>query len=154
MKVSFKLNGEPVTVDVEPNEILLDTLRLRLGIKSVKRGCERAECGACTVLLNGDPVYSCTILTVQVDGMEVTTLEGIKETPEVKALTSKFVEAGAVQCGFCTPGIIVTAYAMIKKGIEPTSENIKKALEGNICRCTGYKKIIEAVSEAATTIKS
>ena len=154
MKVSFKLNGEPVTVDVEPNEILLDTLRLRLGIKSVKRGCERAECGACTVLLNGDPVYSCTILTVQVDGMEVTTLEGIEETPEVEALTSKFVETGAVQCGFCTPGIIVTAYAMIKKGIEPTPENIKKALEGNICRCTGYKKIIEAVSEAATTIKS
>ncbi|MCD6428038.1 MAG: (2Fe-2S)-binding protein [Desulfurococcales archaeon] len=153
MKVSFKLNGKPVTVDVEPNEILLDTLRLKLGIKSVKRGCERAECGACTVLLNGDPVYSCTILTVQVDGMEVATLEGIEDTPEVKTLVSKFIEAGAVQCGFCTPGIIITAYAMIKKGIEPTPENIKKALEGNICRCTGYKKIIEAISSAAASIK-
>mgnify|MGYP000088290820 CR=1 FL=1 len=153
MKVSFKLNGKPVTVDVEPNEILLDTLRLKLGIKSVKRGCERAECGACTVLLNGDPVYSCTILTAQVDGMEVTTLEGIEDTPEVKTLVNKFIEAGAVQCGFCTPGIIITAYAMIKKGIEPTPENIKKALEGNICRCTGYKKIIEAISSAAASIK-
>ena len=153
MKVSFKLNGKPVTVDVEPNEILLDTLRLKLGIKSVKRGCERAECGACTVLLNGDPVYSCTILTAQVDGMEVTTLEGIEDSPEVKTLVNKFIEAGAVQCGFCTPGIIITAYAMIKKGIEPTPENIKKALEGNICRCTGYKKIIEAISSVAASIK-
>ncbi len=153
MKVSFKLNGKPVTVDVEPNEVLLDTLRLKLGIKSVKRGCERAECGACTVLLNGDPVYSCTMLTVQIDGMEVTTLEGLENTPEVKILVNKFVEAGAVQCGFCTPGFIITAYAMIKKGIEPTPENIKKALEGNICRCTGYKKIIEAVASAMESIK-
>jgi len=153
VKVSFKLNGEDVTVDVEPNEILLDTLRLKLGIKSVKRGCERAECGACTVLLNGSPVYSCTLLTVQIDGKEVRTLEGIQDTPEVKALVSKFVEAGAVQCGFCTPGFIVTAYAMIKKGVEPTSENIKKALEGNICRCTGYKKIIDAVTKAIESVK-
>lgn len=153
MRVSFKLNGKPVTVDVEPNEILLDTLRLKLGIKSVKRGCEKAECGACTVLLNGDPVYSCTILTAQIDGMEVTTLEGIEDTPEVKTLVNKFVEAGAVQCGFCTPGFIITAYAMLKKGIEPTPDKVKKALEGNICRCTGYKKIIEAVTEAASAIK-
>jgi len=153
VKVSFKLNGEDVTVDVEPNEILLDTLRLKLGIKSVKRGCERAECGACTVLLNGSPVYSCTLLTVQIDGKEVRTLEGIQDTPEVKTLVSKFVEAGAVQCGFCTPGFIVTAYAMIKKGVEPTSENIKKALEGNICRCTGYKKIIDAVTKAIESVK-
>ncbi|MCD6428527.1 MAG: (2Fe-2S)-binding protein [Desulfurococcales archaeon] len=153
MKVSFKLNGKPVTVDVEPNEILLDTLRLKLGIKSVKRGCEKAECGACTVLLNGDPVYSCSILTVQVDGMEVTTIEGIEDTSELRALVNKFIEAGAVQCGFCTPGIIITAYAMIKKGIQPTPENIKKALEGNICRCTGYKKVIEAISSTAASIK-
>ncbi len=153
MKVSFILNGEPVTVDVKPNEILLDTLRLKLNIKSVKRGCERAECGACTVLVDGRPTYSCNLLTVQVEGKEVTTLEGLRDDPIVKELTSKFVERGAVQCGFCTPGFIITAYALLKSGKELTPENVKKMLEGNICRCTGYKKIIEAVTAAAEALK-
>ncbi len=153
MKVSFILNGEPVTVDVKPNEILLDTLRLKLNIKSVKRGCERAECGACTVLVDGRPTYSCNLLTVQVEGREVTTLEGLRDDPIVKELTSKFVERGAVQCGFCTPGFIITAYALLKSGKELTPENVKKMLEGNICRCTGYKKIIEAVTAAAEALK-
>ncbi len=153
MKVSFILNGEPVTVDVKPNEILLDTLRLKLNIKSVKRGCERAECGACTVLVDGKPTYSCNLLTVQVEGKEVTTLEGLRDDPIVKELTSKFVEHGAVQCGFCTPGFIITAYALLKSGKELTPENVKKMLEGNICRCTGYKKIIEAVTAAAEALK-
>lgn len=153
MKVSFILNGKPVTVDVKPNEILLDTLRLKLNIKSVKRGCERAECGACTVLVDGKPTYSCNLLTVQVEGKEVTTLEGLRDDPIVKELTSKFVEHGAVQCGFCTPGFIITAYAVLKSGKELTPENVKKMLEGNICRCTGYKKIIEAVTAAAEALK-
>lgn len=153
MKVSFILNGEPVTVDVKPNEILLDTLRLKLNIKSVKRGCERAECGACTVLVDGKPTYSCNLLTAQVEGKEVTTLEGLRDDPIVKELTSKFVEHGAVQCGFCTPGFIITAYALLKSGKELTPENVKKMLEGNICRCTGYKKIIEAVTAAAEALK-
>lgn len=152
MKVSFILNGEPVTVDVKPNEILLDTLRLRLNMKSVKRGCERAECGACTVLVDGKPTYSCNLLTVQVEGKEVTTLEGLRDDPIVKELTSKFVEHGAVQCGFCTPGFIITAYALLKLGKGLTPENVKKMLEGNICRCTGYKKIIEAVTAAAEAL--
>ncbi len=153
MKVSFILNGEPVTVDVKPNEILLDTLRLRLNIKSVKRGCERAECGACTVLVDGRPTYSCNLLTAQVEGKEVMTLEGLRDDPIVKELTSKFVEHGAIQCGFCTPGFIVTAYALLKSGKELTPENVKKMLEGNICRCTGYKKIIEAVIAAAEALR-
>ncbi len=153
MKVSFILNGEPVTVDVKPNEILLDTLRLKLNIKSVKRGCERAECGACTVLVDGKPTYSCNLLTAQVEGKEVTTLEGLRDDPIVKELTSKFVERGAIQCGFCTPGFIMTAYALLKSGKELTPENVKKMLEGNICRCTGYKKIIEAVTAAAEALK-
>jgi len=153
VKVSFILNGKPVTVDVKPNEILLDTLRLKLNIKSVKRGCERAECGACTVLVDGKPTYSCNLLTVQVEGKEVTTLEGLRDDPIVKELTSKFVEHGAVQCGFCTPGFIITAYAVLKSGKELTPENVKKMLEGNICRCTGYKKIIEAVTAAAEALK-
>jgi len=153
VKVSFILNGEPVTVDVKPNEILLDTLRLKLNIKSVKRGCERAECGACTVLVDGKPTYSCNLLTAQVEGKEVTTLEGLRDDPIVKELTSKFVEHGAIQCGFCTPGFIITAYALLKSGKELTPENVKKMLEGNICRCTGYKKIIEAVTAAAEALK-
>ncbi len=153
MKVSFILNGEPVTVDVKPNEILLDTLRLKLNIKSVKRGCERAECGACTVLVDGKPTYSCNLLTAQVEGRKVTTLEGLRDDPIVKELTSKFVELGAIQCGFCTPGFIITAYALLKSGKELTPENVKKMLEGNICRCTGYKKIIEAVTAAAEALK-
>ncbi len=153
MKVSFILNGEPVTVDVKPNEILLDTLRLKLNIKSVKRGCERAECGACTVLVDGRPTYSCNLLTAQVEGKEVTTLEGLRDDPIVKELTSKFVELGAIQCGFCTPGFIITAYALLKSCKELTPENVKKMLEGNICRCTGYKKIIEAVTAAAEALK-
>ncbi len=153
MKVSFILNGEPVTVDVKPNETLLDTLRLKLNIKSVKRGCERAECGACTVLVDGRPTYSCNLLTAQVEGKEVTTLEGLRDDPIVKELTSKFVERGAIQCGFCTPGFIITAYALLKSGKELTPENVKKMLEGNICRCTGYKKIIEAVTAAAEALK-
>lgn len=153
MKVSFILNGEPVTVDVKPNEILLDTLRLRLNIRSVKRGCERAECGACTVLVDGRPTYSCNLLTAQVEGKEVMTLEGLRDDPIVKELTSKFVEHGAIQCGFCTPGFVVTAYALLKSGKELTPENVRKMLEGNICRCTGYKKIIEAVIAAAEALR-
>jgi len=153
VKVSFILNGEPVTVDVKPNEILLDTLRLRLNIRSVKRGCERAECGACTVLVDGRPTYSCNLLTAQVEGKEVMTLEGLRDDPIVKELTSKFVEHGAIQCGFCTPGFIVTAYALLKSGKELTPENVRKMLEGNICRCTGYKKIIEAVIAAAEALR-
>jgi len=152
VKVSFILNGEPVTVDVKPNEILLDTLRLKLNIRSVKRGCERAECGACTVLVDGKPTYSCNLLTAQVEGKEVMTLEGLRDDPIVKELTSKFVEHGAIQCGFCTPGFIITAYALLKSGKELTPENVKKMLEGNICRCTGYKKIVEAVTAAAEAL--
>lgn len=151
MKVSFKLNDKTVTVDVEPNEVLLDVLRLKLGVKSVKRGCERAECGACTVLLDGKPVYSCTILAPQVNGREVVTVDYLASTGELEPLVKAFVEKGAIQCGFCTPGFLLTAYALLKENPNPTEEEVKKAIEGNLCRCTGYKKIIEAILEAAKT---
>ncbi len=154
VRVNFILNGRQVSIDVKPNEILLDTLRLRLGIKSVKRGCERAECGACTILLNGRPVYSCNILTAQVDGMEVTTIEGLENDPILKEVVNKFVEYGAVQCGFCTPGFIITAYAIIKSGTDLTPEVVRKMIEGNICRCTGYKKIVEAIIAAGKSVRS
>jgi carbon-monoxide dehydrogenase small subunit len=149
MLVKFRLNGKEVEVDVSPNEILLDTLRLKLGVRSVKRGCERGECGTCTVLLNGDPVTSCLILTPQVDRAEVTTVEGLENDPKFRELVESFVNEGAIQCGFCTPGFLLTAYAaMIKQKIK-TLEDVRKSLEGNLCRCTGYVKIIEAVAKTA-----
>jgi carbon-monoxide dehydrogenase small subunit len=149
MLVKFRLNGKEVEVDASPNEILLDTLRLKLGVRSVKRGCERGECGTCTVLLNGDPVTSCLILTPQVDGAEVITVEGLENDPKFKELVENFVNEGAIQCGFCTPGFLLTAYAAMVKQKIKTLEDVKKSLEGNLCRCTGYVKIIEAVAKTA-----
>ncbi len=147
MKVSFKLNGRPVEVDVGANEILLDTLRLRLGVTSVKRGCERGECGVCTVLLDGEPVYSCLLLTAQVEGREVVTLEGLRGDELAERIARSLVEQGAVQCGFCTPGFILTIYAGLKKGLVKNVEDAKKLIEGNLCRCTGYLKILKAVEK-------
>ena len=149
MRISFKLNGKNVTVDVEPNEILLDVLRLKLGIKSVKRGCERAECGTCTVLLDGKPVYSCVVLAPQVDGKEVVTVDYLANEGKLNQLVNAFIDVGAIQCGYCTPGFLITSYALLSQNPKPTLEEIKKSLEGNICRCTGYKKIIEAVAKVA-----
>ncbi|MCC6032452.1 MAG: (2Fe-2S)-binding protein [Desulfurococcaceae archaeon] len=149
MLVKFRLNGKEVEVDASPNEILLDTLRLKLGVRSVKRGCERGECGTCTVLLNGDPVTSCLILTPQVDGAEVITVEGLENDPKFKELVENFVNEGAIQCGFCTPGFLLTAYAAMVKQKIKTLEDVRKSLEGNLCRCTGYVKIIEAVAKTA-----
>jgi carbon-monoxide dehydrogenase small subunit len=149
MLVKFRLNGKEVEVDASPNEILLDTLRLKLDVRSVKRGCERGECGTCTVLLNGDPVTSCLILTPQVDGAEVITVEGLENDPKFKELVENFVNEGAIQCGFCTPGFLLTAYAAMVKQKIKTLEDVRKSLEGNLCRCTGYVKIIEAVAKTA-----
>ncbi len=153
MKVRFKLNGKWVEVDAKPNEILLDTLRLKLGVRSVKRGCETAECGACTVLLDGKPVYSCTILTPMVEGREVITVDYLAETGEIQPLMEAFAEHGAVQCGFCTPGFVLTAYAFLKQNPRPSEWEVRKAVEGNLCRCTGYQKIIEAILDAAERMR-
>jgi len=153
MKISFELNGKPVIIDVEPNEVLLDVLRFKLGVKSVKRGCERAECGACTILLDGKPVYSCTILAPQVNGRKVVTVDYLASTGELEPLIKAFIEKGAIQCGFCTTGILLTAYALLKENPNPSEEEVMKAIEGNLCRCTGYKKIIEAILEAAKDYK-
>ncbi|WP_440059523.1 (2Fe-2S)-binding protein [Thermogladius sp. 4427co] len=145
MKVSFRLNNTPVEVEVQPNEILLDTLRLKLKVTSVKRGCERGECGSCTVLLDGEPVYSCLLLTAQVEGREVTTLEGVVRDELGKKIIEALVGEGAVQCGFCTPGFVLTIYSALKKGIVRNIEDAKKVIEGNLCRCTGYIKILRAM---------
>lgn len=151
--VKFTLNGKKVEVKVKPNTTLLDLLRRKLKITSVKRGCERGECGACTVLIDNRPVNSCLVLAPQVDGKNVVTIEGIVKKGELHPIQEAFIETGAVQCGFCTPGIILTLKALFDSNPDPSEEDIRKAIEGNLCRCTGYTKILEAAILAKNRIK-
>lgn len=152
MRVEFYLNGAPVSLEVEPNETLLDTLRNRLNITSVKRGCEEGECGSCTVLLDGKPITSCLVLTVQVQGRNVTTLEGAALDGLFATVQKAFVESFALQCGFCTSGFVLTTGALLRENPEPSDDQIKTALEGNLCRCTGYVPILNAVKKASYMI--
>ena len=140
-KVRFNLNGEDVEVKVDDGELLLDTLRDRLKVKSVKHGCGIGECGTCTVLINNEPVYSCLTLTESIEGKSITTVEGIT----FNELKESFLKTGAVQCGFCTPGMILVAYSLLNKKKNPSKEEIKLAISGNLCRCTGYNQIVEAI---------
>ncbi|MCW4035749.1 MAG: (2Fe-2S)-binding protein [Candidatus Bathyarchaeota archaeon] len=149
MKLSFELNGEEVECETRENNTLLDLLRIDLGVTSVKKGCENGECGACTVLLDGSPVTSCLVIAPQVEGRAVTTVDGLVDDPLMEKLRQAFMEDGAVQCGYCTPGMLISAYALLRENPKPTAEEIKKSIEGNICRCTGYVKIIEAVLDAS-----
>ncbi len=150
--VKFELNGVDVSVEVPATMTLLDMLRVELGVKSVKKGCEQGECGACTVLIDGSSMTSCLILAPQVEGRRVCTIEGLIENPLMKELREAFMENGAVQCGFCTPGMLLSAYALLCVNRHPNEEEVKTAIEGNICRCTGYVAIIEAILDAAERI--
>ena len=152
MNISFDLNGQPLTIIVEPNTSLLDAIRDIVGITSVKKGCEQGECGACTVLIDGAPVTSCLVLASQVEGRHVTTLEGLEMNPLMIDLREAFIENGAVQCGFCTPGMLISAYVLLRDNPNPSEDEIKLGIEGNICRCTGYTKIIDAILDAAERI--
>ncbi len=149
MKLEFILNDRPATVEVEPRELLLDVLREKLLLTGTKRGCGEGECGACTVLLDGQPVDSCLLPALKVQGRRVTTIEGITPAEVLSPLQQAFLDAGAIQCGFCTPAMILTSHALLAKNPDPTAEEIKTALSGNICRCTGYVQIVEAVQLAA-----
>jgi len=149
VKINFNLNYEDVTVEVDSKKRLVDMLREDLGLTSVKEGCGEGECGACTVILDGKAVTSCTVLAAQVDGCSVITLEGLSKNGELDKLQESFIKAGAVQCGFCTPGMILSAKALLMEKPNPTREEIKRAMAGNLCRCTGYVKIIEAVELAS-----
>ena len=149
MNVSFMLNGEKVEVEIYPNQTLVDMLRLELLVTSVKKGCELGECGACTILLDGLPTTSCLILAPQVEGKQVTTIEGLEKNPLMMDLRESFIKNGAVQCGFCTPGMLLSAYSLLRDNPNPTDEEVKKGIVGNICRCTGYTKIIQAILETA-----
>ncbi len=149
IEVSFFVNGEPVTVEVKPYETLLETLRERLDLTGAKEACSLGACGACTVLMDGRPVRSCLVLTVEVKGKHITTIEGLKKGGNLHPLQRAFMEKGAVQCGFCTSGMILTAKALLDRNPKPTREEIVKTISSNVCRCTGYKKIVEAVEYAA-----
>lgn len=142
--VTFTLNGERRSLEVAPSEVLLDVVRDRLGIKSPKAGCNRGDCGTCTVLLDGHSVRSCLILAVEVDGHEVTTLEGL-EADALTPLQEAFLAHDSFQCGFCAPGVIASATELLRDTPDPTEEQVKEALAGNLCRCTGYRPIIEAI---------
>jgi aerobic carbon-monoxide dehydrogenase small subunit len=151
-KITLKINGLDYNVEAEPNETLLTVLREKLDITSPKRGCEMGECGACTVILNGKAVNSCLVLACECDGTSIVTVEGIRKNGELHPIQQAFIDKGAVQCGFCTPGMIMSAKALLDENPRPTESEVKEAISGNICRCTGYQPIVEAVLTAAENI--
>jgi len=146
--IEISLNGMKREVEVEPTDILLDVLRDRLGVKSPKFGCGRGDCGSCTIFMNGRSVRSCIILAVEADGADIQTLEGIPEE-KLHNLQESFIKHSSFQCGFCTPGMVLSAVELLEKNPLPSEEEIKAALAGNLCRCTGYTPIIDAVVDAS-----
>lgn len=148
MKLNITINGTKRTLTIAPGDILLDVLR-REGYFGVKKGCGQGECGACTVLINGAAHKSCLMLAGIAEGKEITTIEALGDTDNLHPIQKAFLEAGAVQCGFCSPGMMLSAKALLDKNPDPSDNEIKKALDGNLCRCTGYAKIIKAVKMAA-----
>jgi carbon-monoxide dehydrogenase small subunit len=151
--VTLKVNGEEYEVSVPAKETLLNVLRDRLGFLDVKCSCNEGECGACTVLLNGKAVCSCLMLAVQAEGKAITTIGGIAKFGELHPLQKNFIEYGAIQCGYCTPGLILTAKAFLDENPEPTEAQVREAISGNLCRCTGYQQIVEAIIATAAEVQ-
>ncbi len=150
MRIGLVVNGEPRQANIWAGESLLFCLRERLGLPGSKNACEQGECGSCSVLLDGTLVCSCLVLAAQADGHEVVTVEGLAEDGELHPVQAAFVAAGAVQCGFCTPGLVVAAADLLRRNPRPTDDDVREALSGNLCRCTGYAKILDAVRLAAS----
>ena len=145
----LNVNGTVYDLSLEPRKTLLAVLRDRLGLTGTKEGCSTGDCGACTVLIDGEPVTSCLVLAVAADGREITTVEGIADRDALHPVQEAMVSSGGLQCGFCTPGFIVSSYGLLRQNSSPSEDEIRRALAGNLCRCTGYTKIVEAVQEAA-----
>ena len=152
--ITLNVNGKDYPLEVKPNEILLNVLRDRLGLMGTKYGCGIGECGACTVLLEGKAILSCQTLAFTVNGKRITTIEGLEQGGELDPLQQAFIDEGAVQCGYCTPGMILSAKALLDVKPDPTTEEIKQAIRGNLCRCTGYTNIVRAVKTASDTMKN
>jgi carbon-monoxide dehydrogenase small subunit len=149
-EIQLQVNGFVYDLLIEPHWTLLDVLRNALGLTGTKEGCGKGECGACTVIIDGEAVLACLTLAVRAQGKSILTIEGLVQEGRLDPLQDAFVKCGAIQCGYCTPGMIMTSKALLSKNPHPTEEETKKALSGNLCRCTGYVKIIEAVQQAAT----
>ena len=147
--IEFQVNQIPYQLWVGPSATLLEVLRQDLGLKGTKRGCDQGHCGACTVIMDGKAVNACMVLAVQADGKKIITIEGLSTGDRLHPLQEAFIEEGAVQCGFCTPGMILSAKALLDEAKQPSEEEIREALSGNLCRCTGYVKIIKAIQKAA-----
>jgi len=152
MEITLSINSKPQTVEISPSETLLDLVR-RLGYTSVKFGCGEGACGACTVILDGRPVNACLVLAATAGGREVVTLEALGDTRRPHPLQEAFIDAGAIQCGFCTPGMILSAQALLDRNPDPSEEEIRESIDGNLCRCTGYVQIVEAVRLAAKRLR-
>lgn len=153
MLVRFRLNGDEIESAFYSNKTLLEVLREDLGLTGTKHGCELGQCGACTVLVDGEPVLSCLTLAAECENREIESVEGLARNGELHPLQRAFVECGAAQCGYCTPGILLSGAALLKSNDQPSTRDIKEALAGNLCRCTGYTKIIEAVALAAERLR-
>ncbi len=149
VKIRTIINRKAYTLEVFPNQTLLDLLREELGLTGTKRGCEIGECGACTVILEGEAVNSCLVLAPQVNGKEILTVEGLSQNEELHPLQKSFMAHDAVHCGFCTPGMLMSAYALLSRNPEPSDAEIRTAISGNLCRCTGYVQIVEAVKDVS-----
>jgi len=152
-KIRLIVNDVPYELETRPERRLLDVLRDDLRLTGTKEGCSEGECGACTVLLDGKPIDSCLVLVGQVDGCRITTIEGLSKGGQLHPLQEAFIKAGAIQCGYCTPGMILAAKALLDENPNPTPEEIRRGISGNLCRCTGYQKIVEAVQLAAKAMQ-
>ena len=147
--ITLTVNGEPYEALVKPNSTLLDVLRDQLELTGSKRGCDAGDCGSCTVIMDGRPVNACLVLALKAEGKEITTIEGLAEGTKLHPIQEAFVEYGAIQCGFCTPGMVLSAKALLDRNPKPNEEEIKSGIAGNLCRCTGYIKIVEAIQAAS-----
>ena len=151
--IVLSVNGKRISLEVESDRSLLDVIREDLKLTGAKRGCDNGDCGACTVLLNGKPVNACLVLAVQADGQDITTIEGVALDNELHPIQEAFVEHGAVQCGFCTPAMIMNAKALLEESPQPTRKEIKQAISGTLCRCTGYIQIVDAIHSCGRSSK-
>jgi len=152
--IILRINGKSYTLNVETHRTLVEVLRETLGFTGTKKSCNEGECGACTVLMDGKPVASCLVLAVAAQGKEITTIEGLNEGEKLHPVQEAFVKHAAIQCGFCTPGMVLAAKALLDENPEPTAKEVRRAISGNLCRCTGYQQIVDAVMAAAAAMRT
>lgn len=153
-KISFHVNGEVIQATVSPNQLLVDLIRDQIGMTGTKKGCDGGECGSCTVLLDGKPIYSCLTLAIQANGHQIMTIEGLGSPVELHPIQEAFLDAGAVQCGYCSAGMMLSTKALLDENPRPSDQQIRRGLLGNLCRCTGWIKIFDAVKSAAARLQT